>query len=424
MPEPTPQPAARPSWQPITQALATAGRHLARWAAEQSWGRLFLLAMLALIAQSILTSNVLHWDDQPGPGTPVASEDAGAAGDGIRIGSDGIQIGGPDGITLGRAPAPPATPAPPPPPAPGSVLPRDEGAGAGDHSQVVSVVVSHTPARSLGGVLKDVVEGCVLLLIVFLITAKIVLRRTAESDARAARAEASAAAAGANAEREALQRQLAEARLQALQAQVEPHFLFNTLASVDYLIETDPARASAMQKHLIQYLRAALPRMRDPNSQLGREADLVRAYLEILKVRMEERLAVAFDIPEGLRSAEFPPMMLQTLVENAIRHGVEPKPAGGQVSVRAAVVDGALEVTVADTGVGLATGTRPASAGGGLGLANLRERLARLYPGEAGFELVAGRPEGAVARIRLPYRVAAAPDAGLAGEPAPATGAA
>jgi sensor histidine kinase YesM len=122
----------------------------------------------------------------------------------------------------------------------------------------------------------------------------------------------------------------------AMQAQVEPHFLFNTLASIDHLIETDPKpRASQMQKNLIALLRASMPTMREANSEgrpprdLGRELAVIRPYLEILKVRMEERLTTEIDVPDGLLSAEFPPMMIQTLVENAIKHGLEPKPEGG-----------------------------------------------------------------------------------------------
>ena len=142
------------------------------------------------------------------------------------------------------------------------------------------------------------------------------------------RAERRAQVATATAAEEGLKRQLVEAQLKMMQAQVEPHFLFNTLASVDYLIETDPATASKMQKNLIQYLRAALPQMREGSTTLGKEVQLCRAYLEILKFRMEDRLHYTVTIPQGLMSAQFPPMMLQSLVENSIKHGLEPKPEG------------------------------------------------------------------------------------------------
>ena len=170
----------------------------------------------------------------------------------------------------------------------------------------------------------------------------------------------------------------------AMQAQVEPHFLFNTLASIDHLIETDPARASTMQKNLIALLRASMPTMREAGDggprDLGRELAVIRPYLEILKVRMEERLHTEIDVPDGLLSAEFPPMMIQTLVENAIKHGLEPKPEGGRLSVRAEIVHGKLAVTVADTGLGFG---KAATAGTGVGLANIRERLQLLYGSKA-----------------------------------------
>jgi CheY-like chemotaxis protein len=169
-------------------------------------------------------------------------------------------------------------------------------------------------------------------------------------------AEVKAAQATETAEAESLKRQVVEARMAAMQAQVEPHFLFNTLASIDHLIETDPKRASQMQKNLIALLRASMPTMREANDggvrDLARELQVIRPYLEILKVRMEERLATRIDVPDGLLSAEFPPMMVQTLVENAIKHGLEPKAEGGQLTVKAEIVHGKLQVSVADTGLG------------------------------------------------------------------------
>jgi signal transduction histidine kinase len=220
------------------------------------------------------------------------------------------------------------------------------------------------------------------------------------------RAEAATQFATAAAERESMQRQLSEAKMQMMQAQVEPHFLFNTLASVEFLIETNPPRASAMQRSLIQYLRAVLPQMRESNltTNLGRELDMVTAYLALLKMRMEERLTVSIDVPEALRGASFPPMMLQSLVENAIKHGLECKPEGGRLSVSAAVVNNKLRVTVADDGVGF--GVMP-SNGTGLGLSNIRERL-KLLHGEAGkFHVAANEPTGVIATIEIPYKPAA-----------------
>jgi hypothetical protein len=218
-------------------------------------------------------------------------------------------------------------------------------------------------------------------------------------------AEVKAAQATETAEAESLKRQVVEARMAAMQAQVEPHFLFNTLASIDHLIETDPPRASQMQRNLIALLRASMPTMREANASgtrdLGRELAVIRPYLEILKVRMEERLVTEIDVPEGLLSAEFPPMMIQGLVENAIKHGLEPKAEGGRLSVKAEVVHGSLAVTVADTGLGFG---RAATSGTGVGLANIRERLQLLYGGKASVTVTENQPSGTVVTITVPYR--------------------
>ncbi len=225
-------------------------------------------------------------------------------------------------------------------------------------------------------------------------------------------AEVKAAQATETAEAESLKRQVVEARMAAMQAQVEPHFLFNTLASIDHLIETDPPRASQMQKNLIALLRASMPTMREANGStgdgksagvrdLGREIAVIRPYLEILKVRMEERLATEVLVPDGLLSAEFPPMMIQTLVENAIQHGLEPKPEGGALRVAAEIVHGKLQVTVADTGLGFG---KAATAGTGVGLANIRERLQLLYGPKATLTVSANQPSGTVVTITVPYK--------------------
>jgi len=215
------------------------------------------------------------------------------------------------------------------------------------------------------------------------------------------KAEAKAAEAQEVAEEESLKRQVVEARMAAMQAQVEPHFLFNTLASIDHLIETDPSRASRMQKNLIALLRASMPVMREKSTNLGRELDVVRPYLEILKVRMEERLQPQITVPEGLYSADFPPMMLQSLVENAIKHGLEPKAEGGALTVGAEVIHGKLHVSVADTGVGFA---KAATAGTGTGLTNIRERLKLIY-GDAGeLKIAENTPTGTRVTIVVPYK--------------------
>ena len=215
------------------------------------------------------------------------------------------------------------------------------------------------------------------------------------------RAELTATEATKRAETEQLERTVLEARMAALQAQIEPHFLFNTLGSIDQLILTDPPRASKMQQSLIRYLRSAMPQMREGSRPtLGQQVDLCSALLEIMAVRMEGRLQSALAVPEGLKSAVFPSMMLQTLVENAIKHGLEPKPEGGRIEIGAEVVDGQLAVHVLDTGVGFMP-----KGEDGVGLANVRERLKALYKGRA--ELIISLPPagGTCATIKVPYEI-------------------
>ena len=224
-------------------------------------------------------------------------------------------------------------------------------------------------------------------------------------------AEVKAAQATETAEAESLKRQVVEARMAAMQAQVEPHFLFNTLASIDHLIETDPPRASQMQKNLIALLRASMPTMRETATagtsgprDLGREIAVIKPYLEILKVRMEERLVTDIAVPDGLLSAEFPAMMIQTLVENAIKHGLEPKAEGGKLRVAAEIVHGKLQVTVADTGLGFG---RAPTGGTGVGLANIRERLQLLYGTRAALTVTENLPSGTVVTVTVPYKTVA-----------------
>ena len=217
-------------------------------------------------------------------------------------------------------------------------------------------------------------------------------------------AEVKAAEAAETAESEQLKRQVVEARMAAMQAQVEPHFLFNTLASIDHLILTDPSRASQMQKNLIALLRASMPSMRESTPMahnLGREMAVIRPYLEIIKVRMEERLQTDIQVPEGLLSAEFPSMMIQSLVENAIKHGLEPKAEGGRLTVKAEIVHGKLAVTVADTGLGFG---KAATAGTGVGLANIRERIKLLYGDRASMTVADNTPSGTIVTLTVPYQ--------------------
>jgi signal transduction histidine kinase len=247
--------------------------------------------------------------------------------------------------------------------------------------------------RHLGDFLTDLAW----LIIIASAILKITYKRTIQ-------AEVKAAVASETADSEQLKRQVVEARMAAMQAQVEPHFLFNTLASIDHLIETDPPRASTMQKNLIALLRASMPSMRESNPaqhNLGREMAVIRPYLEILKVRMEDRLQATINVSEGLLSAEFPPMMIQSLVENAIKHGLEPKAEGGTLTVSAEIVHGRLAVTVADTGLGFG---RADTAGTGIGLTNIRERLKLLYGDKASMVVADNQPSGTVVTITVPYQ--------------------
>ena len=198
-------------------------------------------------------------------------------------------------------------------------------------------------------------------------------------------------------ERHQLEKNLLEAKLQLMQAQVEPHFLFNTLANVQHLVETDPPEASRMLESLIQYLRAALPQMRESSTRLGREIEMARAFLDIHRIRMGTRLGYAIEVPEPLKDRAFPPMMLITLVENAVKHGVDPCCESGRITIRAEENEGRLRVSVEDTGEGI----RP-KKGGGVGLANIRERLKTLYGSAAKLVLEENAPRGVVASIEVP----------------------
>ncbi len=203
----------------------------------------------------------------------------------------------------------------------------------------------------------------------------------------------------ARADETCLQSQMAEANLSALQAQIEPHFLFNTLANVRRLYEVDAGRGRTMLRHLVDYLRAALPSMRSAGSTLGRELDLIRSYLTILQLRMGERLTFRIDAGATPSGAALPPMVLPTLVENAIKHGLSSLPEGGSIDVCARVDGRHLIVEVADTGSGFS-----GASGAGVGLANTRARLAALFGSDAALELRNNQPRGVVAQVRVPFQ--------------------
>ena len=206
----------------------------------------------------------------------------------------------------------------------------------------------------------------------------------------------------AAAEQTQVENALSVARLNLLHAQVEPHFLYNTLANAQVLTRTDPVRAEQMLGHLIQYLRSSLPSADEALSPLRVELERTRAYLEILRIRMGARLSVDVQVPEPLMDLALPAMALQSLVENAIKHGLEPKPGGGTIWIIARAFDDHATVTVADDGLGFGQGT----TGTGIGLNNLRERLRLACGAEASVAIVANFPTGVAASIRVPYRCA------------------
>jgi LytS/YehU family sensor histidine kinase len=214
---------------------------------------------------------------------------------------------------------------------------------------------------------------------------------------------AAAALHKAEADRHLLSKQAIEAELKLMQAQVEPHFLFNTLASVQYLTETNPKEASALLGHLIDYLRAALPQLRASSTTLGKEAELAEAYLNVLKMRIGGRMSFVIDISAELKAHPFPPNLLISLVENAIKHGIEPAAAGGTITLSARRDGDSVVVSVSDTGKGFTAD--PASAAQGVGLSNVRERLAALYGPRGRFTLESLVPHGARATLALPYEL-------------------
>jgi signal transduction histidine kinase len=185
-----------------------------------------------------------------------------------------------------------------------------------------------------------------------------------------------------------------EAQLRLLQGQIEPHFLFNTLANVVGLIDADPTRARLMLESFIDYLRSSLGSLRSGQHTLGDEVDLIRAYLSVLQIRMEDRLQFAIDVPTELRALALPPLILQPLVENAVVHGLEPKIEGGTVRLQARQDQGRLLLQVDDDGLGLPAAAHPAPSsrpGSGTALANIRERLQQAFGDDAALRIEPAR---------------------------------
>jgi signal transduction histidine kinase len=208
----------------------------------------------------------------------------------------------------------------------------------------------------------------------------------------------------------AAERSAAQAQLQALRAQVEPHFLFNTLANVSALIDRDPSAARALVDDLARHLRATLRHARAETTTLGEELDVTASLLSIMKRRIGDRLQWHFEVADALRGEAMAPMLVQPLVENAVKHGIEPATGGGTITLRAQrEADGGLVIEVADTGRGLTASTAGSrDDGGGTGLANLADRLRAIYGPRAQVTLHENAPRGTIARLRLPALPASA----------------
>jgi len=205
-------------------------------------------------------------------------------------------------------------------------------------------------------------------------------------------------------ERSELERKALDSRLRLLQAQVEPHFLFNTLANVRELVVSGSPQAATLLDSLIAYLRAAVPRLHDPSTTLAQEAELVRAYLELMHMRMPDRLQYDMQVDKEALELRCPPTTLLTLVENAVRHGIDPSEEGGRIDVRVEVRDGRCRAEVRDTGAGM----RRAAEGLGTGLATLRERLQLVFGGDARLDVASLHPHGVRAEVDFPAMKAAA----------------
>ena len=199
------------------------------------------------------------------------------------------------------------------------------------------------------------------------------------------------------------ERTAAEANLRALQAQIEPHFLFNTLANVTSLIHTRPDDAKRMLEDFIAYLRATLASTREERTTLGGEFEMMKHFLSILEIRMGTRLLVSVDLPLELCSATIPSMLLQPLIENAIKHGLEPKLEGGSIKLNAVRQGESLRISVIDTGLGFSD--KPSN---GIGLKNVRERIEKLYGRQGSVAIEENQPHGTRVILTMPFSTAMA----------------
>ncbi|NUA30665.1 sensor histidine kinase [Cupriavidus basilensis] len=219
-------------------------------------------------------------------------------------------------------------------------------------------------------------------------------------------------------QREEAEKQLVRAQLMALQAQIEPHFLFNSLANLDCLIATDQQAARRLLQRLIGFLRMSLSHTRAEQCTLRQEFELLRSYLDIQALRFGTRLAYEIELPPELAEVEIPPMLIQPLVENAVSHGIEPCMHGGRIVLSArAQGDNAVQVVITDTGVGFG---HAVTKGSGLGLTHVRERLARIFGAAASMQMEENTPRGVIVRLTLPVVRTAAPAAAHAPMPLPA----
>jgi len=200
-----------------------------------------------------------------------------------------------------------------------------------------------------------------------------------------------------------LERKALDARLRMMQAHVEPHFLFNTLANVRELVVSGSPKAATVLDSLIAYLRAAVPRLQEAQATMDQELQLVRSYLELMQMRMPDRLQYSVHADEGAMKLRCPPTTLLTLVENAVRHGIDPSVEGGRIDVRVTVADGRCRAEVSDTGAGL----EAAGAGTGTGLASLRERLKIVFGDAAQVRIADIIPHGVRAEAEFPALAAA-----------------
>jgi len=216
---------------------------------------------------------------------------------------------------------------------------------------------------------------------------------------RHSQAKATQARLEQQAEQDRLARELSESQLRLLRAQIEPHFLFNTLGAVQQLAQHGAPRAAELTANLIAFLRSSMRDMRCEQVSLATEFALVESYLKVMQVRMGERLHYTISLPRALEQVKLPSMILLTLAENAIKHGIEPSLRGGEVALSARLEDGAIRISVEDSGVGMS-----ATPGAGTGLENVRSRLQLAFGAAAGLALLDGDPTGLIADITIPQR--------------------